>query len=229
MTLNQMLAKTRQYIDERSEKSFLNTDIIDSINIAQRSIQQIIVSFDKGYFERDAELNPITPTNPIAGTIPQIAKYALPTDFIGFKLIWRKDTGKKLTPVSGTADKLITGTLYPPTTAEPWEYDISGNNVIFYPTPQDYYPLLMTYIYIIPDLALGTDTSELPTWLHDWCCVEAAIDCLIQDEADITPLETKVNKYKGLLLTTLDSRQVQEPGKVTVVEDDYRLYDNVLN
>lgn len=206
---NAMLDRTRYLIDEESQRSFSNEDLLQSINIGALAVQAEIVKLDVGYFEKPADLNP-SATPP--GTSAGVELYSLPSDFLKFKLVTRTDTGLVLGPTMVQHKTRQRPSLTP--ISGPLNYYVSGNNIGFDPVPQASIPIEMLYIYRIPTLVNGTDVSELPEDWRDMACIKAAIDAKEKDEADSSALERMWNRDLERLRSTVSNRQVQEPMRV---------------
>jgi hypothetical protein len=216
VTLNQMIARVRSYIDEKSEKNFTNDFIIESLNVGQDEVQSEIVKLNVGFFEKPAELNPAAES---PGTIAGVAAYLLPSDFLSFRRVEYKTSGLPLSPIdlnekTQQGNDLTSRLMHTDTGLS---YFRSGNTVVFDPTPQSVIELVMWYVYRITRLTTTTAGSfvcEIPEEYHDMVCVAAAIDARIKDEGKTTDLEKKWYRHLNRLQTTLGDWQTQEPKMV---------------
>ena len=215
MILSALRARTRFFIDEPTQKNWLDSDLNIAINIAQADVAKEISHIYEDYFIKTADLN-ASGTPP--GTIPGQELYSLPADFIKFKRVERSDLGEALSPID-INEKPLYGTASAPLVSMAGVgngicYYIIGNSVGFTPTPADYIPIRLYYNYRLVDLVNDSDTSEIPQDYHDMLALRAAIDAFIKDESDTSALERRYNGLFSQLQRTLRNRQTQEPRRV---------------
>lgn len=217
MTLNEQIERTRSYIDERSEKNFTNTFIIESLNVAQNAIQSYIVDMNVGYFEKLATLNA---SEEVPGVEIGVSRYALPDDFISFRRVKNGDTGVPLTPIDANEETegsygSLAGRLMG--TVDGYRYYRSGNEMVIDPTPTVQFPVSMLYVARVAQLtssSLGTVVPELPLQFHNMMCLDAAIDCRIKDESSPAALERLRARELQRLENTIGNWQTQHPNMV---------------
>lgn len=220
MTLTDLTARVRFFIDEPTEQNFKTSDIVIALNIAQQDVAKEIVHEYEDYFEVQAQLNPTG-----GGTIPGQSNYTLPLDFLKFKRVERTDTGETIHPRDQNEESRVTYTnmqLVASTTAP--GYYVMGNTFVVTPIPQSVIPITMTYVQRLVDMVNPTDVSAIPSEHHDMMAVRAAIDMFIKDESDTSALERRWNQLFDQLQRTLRERQLQEPKRVRRVVEHGLLY-----
>lgn len=208
MILSDMIALTRDYIDEPTAQNWTDPTIIRFTNMRQSQVVAEIQHTYQDFFEKTVTLNSGN------GTIAGVALYTLPADFIKFKRIERTDTGATIPPID-LNEKTSLGsplvTFSPGIITGYYELD---NNVGFDPVPTAGIPISMTYVYRLADMVATTDTSAIPAEFHHLLSIGAAIDCFIKDEADTSRLDGLWAEGLDRLHRVLRERQSQSPRTV---------------
>lgn len=220
-SITDLISRVRFFIDEPTQQNFTDKDITYALNVAQQDVAKEIVHEYEDYFEKQADLNPSG-----GGTIPGVALYTLPTDFLKFKRIERTDTGETIHPIDYN-EKVTTGNglvnLVSP--GGVMSYAIVGNNLVLDPPPASVVPVRLTYVYRLADLdTVVNTTSDVPAEHHDMIAVRAAIDMFIKDESDTSALQDRWLQLLNQLQRTLRQRQIQEPKRVRSVQSHGILY-----
>lgn len=213
---NSMIARTRYFIDETSEKNFPTNSLLMSINQAQLIVVLEMTKLDAGFFEVSAELNP---NGSPAGTVSGIQEYTLPSDFLSFKRVEDASSGAPIDPMDlnerYTAPQAITGGAIPIASMQPVGFYVTGNSIGFVPVPQGNYRVRMVYVQRPAFLVNGTDVPVIPYEWRDMCCMRAALEALGKDETDNGWLGSLYTQAKTLLEQTITERQHQMPKSVT--------------
>lgn len=223
MTLQQLIARTRFFIDEPSQQNFLDSDIISALNRGQEEVTKEINHVYQDYFEKQADLRGDQAT---PGTVAGTELYALPSDFLYFKRIERTDTGELIPALNDVNEKTSYSTALMPLilSGGSLSYYVQDTAVGFTPTPATSIPIRLTYVYRLPDMVLTTDTSAIPSEHHDLMAIYAAIECFIKDESDTSQFQNLWDQKLGRLVRTLRQRQIQEPKHVRRVDVGGILY-----
>lgn len=208
-TLQDLIARVRFYVDEPTPQNYTDTQITTALNFAQQVVASEIVHEYEDYFEVQANLNPTG-----GGTTAGVEFYTLPSDFLKFKRIERTDTGQPVRPIDQNEKLYGPFGIGVPNQGVPMYYYVTGNSVGFNPVPQSAIPILMTYIYRLPNMVNLTDISAIPSEHHDLMAIRASIDMFVNGEEDASQLWQLWTDGLNRLTRTLRQRQVQEPKTV---------------
>lgn len=219
--LNDYVGRVRYLIDENSEKNFSTNQIVTSLNIKARSIQNEMLSLapEAGYFQKPADLNPLGSP---PGTVAGVQEYTLPIDFKRFKRVARGDNDVPLDPIDLNERYIDPYSPYNPFLGltpvfniGPQFYYTNGKNFGLVPIPQNNFPIRMNYVYTIPLLQFGNDVTEIPLDYRDLMCIDTALDCITKDEGSIGNLGTLRATAHSSMLMSITDRQIQRPQRVT--------------
>jgi hypothetical protein len=92
---------------------------------------------------------------------------------------------------------------------------ILGNTIGFSPL-QTNPTVVMNYWYapVAKDMVVDSDTTVIPRMWTELLAIQAGIDCLINDESDISPLQNKYNTQITRMKSMARQRQQQNPKHV---------------
>jgi hypothetical protein len=216
--------RVRFYIDEPQQANFLDTDINYAINDAQQYVATEIDQVDEKY-----RVNP-TPTQINLVTNKQF--YDLNSDVWKLTRVQDLQTGLPInfTDINSQNDlfnnypPLITGYALGAfscfVAGGTLANGQSGTSLGFTPIPTDSSKsVLYWYVPIIQDMDADDDVSSIPRQYFDLIAIQAAIDCLIKDQADTAQLERKYGRLIEQLKRTARDRQQQNPKHVTRTGD----------
>lgn len=215
-TLAQVRGRVRFYIDEPVQANFLDSDINYAINDNQQDVATEIDQVDEYY-----RVNPV-PTQINLEVNTQF--YDLADDFWKMSRVQDTTTGLPINFTDFNAQNDLFNS-YPPliTTYPAGGFSCflvggtqangqTGASLGFTPIPTDNTKsVLYWYVPIIQDMDTDTDTSAIPRQFYDMLAIQAAIDCLIKDQADTAQLERKYNRRLDQLKRTTRDRQQQTP------------------
>lgn len=211
-TLLQLRTRVRTFIDEVSQANFLDTAINYAINEAQQRMAVEIAQTTEDYF-----VNPV-PVSIII--LANTAQYALAADVFKPIKVVDSNTGLRIPyrkfGQSDQAPAIASTPLIGNSIVSPYTFSLLGNYLVFNPTPTDtqFLPQYW-YVPVLPDMTADSDTSSIPRSFVDIVCLDAAIDMLIQDEDDTSPLERKFNARWAQMIKATRDRQQQEPRRVS--------------
>ena len=216
MTLAQLRARTRFYIDEPSQQNFADSDINNALNIAQQEISREIIQVNEDFFVG----TPVTVAT-VGGQelYPMHVDSDGQCDVIKIKRLERQDTGEVL-PAVDQNEKSIYGQNVPPLVntagaGAGLSWYLLGNSIGFTPIPTGA-SINLQYYYVprLSDMATDASISAIPVEFHDIMAIRAGIDCQIKDEADTSQLENRWRERIDQLKRAARDRQVQEPKHV---------------
>ncbi len=201
-------ARVRTYIAEATQAFYTDTEINYAINDAQQELGVELAQVGEYYF-----------VNPSPTTITPVVNqptYSLATDLYKLVRVEIQSTGEQV-PMIDINEKSIDNLAIPPLVntagyGAGMQAYLVGNSIGFTPPPTD--PSLVFqywYIPILPDLTADTDVTNIPRSFVDICAIIAAIDMLIKDEDDTTPLERKLARKIEQAKRAARNRQVQNP------------------
>jgi hypothetical protein len=207
--------RVRFYIDEPVQANFLDSDINYAINDVQQDVATEIDQVDEKY-----RVSP-TPTQidlvvnqqyyDLADDVWKVVRVqdmtsGLPIDFTDVNS--QNDFFQNFPPLvnvypfGGFSCFIVGGN----------SQDQSGGSLGFTPIPTDSTKSVQYwYVPIIQDMDDDEDTSAIPRQFVDMLAIQAAIDCLIKDQADTTQLERKYARRLDQLKRTARNRQQQTP------------------
>lgn len=216
MTLAQLRARTRFFIDEPTQQNFADADINIALNVAQQEVAREIIQVNEDFFVGA----------PVALTTVNLQElYALHSDSNGqcdvikLKRLERSDTGEVL-PSIDQNEKSIYGQNVPPLVntagaGSGLSWYLLGNSIGLTPIPTGAsIPLQYYYVPRLTDMVNDADYSLIPTEFHDLMAIRAGIDCQIKDEADTTQLEMRWRERIDQLKRAARDRQIQDPKHV---------------
>lgn len=204
--------RVRVFIDEVTQANFTDTSINYALNEAQQRVAVEIAQATEDYF-----VNPV----PVSITIQNnVAQYALAADCYkpikvvdsatGLRIPYRKFGQVDQAPAIASTPLFGNGYF------SPYSFSMLGNFLVFNPTPTDTsFTPQYWYVPVLPDMTSDADSSSIPRPFVDLLCLDAAIDMLIQDEDDISPLQGKFNYRWAQMIKASRDRQQQEPRRVT--------------
>lgn len=204
--------RVRVFIDEVTQANFTDTSINYALNEAQQRVAVEIAQATEDYF-----VNPVPVTITI---LNNVAQYALAADCYkpikvvdsntGLRIPYRKFGQVDQAPAIASTPLFGNGYF------SPYSFSMLGNFLVFNPTPTDTsFTPQYWYVPVLPDMTSDTDNSSIPRPFVDLLCLDAAIDMLIQDEDDISPLQGKFNYRWAQMIKASRDRQQQEPRRVT--------------
>jgi hypothetical protein len=217
MTLAQLRARTRFFIDEPTQQNFADADINIALNIAQQEVAREIIQVNEDFFigasvaittTSGTELYPLH-VNAIDGQC----------DVIKLKRLERVDTGEVI-PMVDQNEKSIYGQNVPPLVNTAGAGSgisayLLGNSIGLTPTPYGAaVPLQYYYVPRLGDMVNDTDSSPIPVEFHELMSIRAGIDCQIKDEADTGQLENRWRERMDQLKRAARDRQIEEPKHV---------------
>lgn len=219
--VNDYVGRVRFLIDENSEKNFSTVQIVTSLNIKARNIQNEMLALapEAGYFEQASDLNPagVPP-----GTVAGVQEYALPLNFKRFKRVARGDNDVPLDPINLNERFIDPYSPYNPFIGlnpvfniGPQFYYVTGTSIGFVPFTVGGIPIRMVYVYTIPLLQFGNDVTEIPIEYRDLLCIDAAIDCITKDEGSIGNLQFMRTTSHSEMVMSITDRQIQMNAGVT--------------
>lgn len=214
-TLLQIRQRVRMFIDEPQQANFTDANLNWAINAAQQEVATEISLVDEQYF--------VATTPTIITAVAGQRFYPLATDL--WKIVRLEDvnTGLKIPITSFNQQENYYGGPIPPLVnigQAGYTAAIVGNSLAFTPTPgasgitSQYW-----FVPVLPDMTSDSDTSQIPRAFIDLLAIQAAMDAMIEDEADTGPLERKYNRRFNQLVRGTRDRQQQDPRSVSRVSD----------
>lgn len=210
-TLAYLRGRVRFYIDEPVQANFSNANINASINEAQQQIVSEIIQVDEEYF-----VNGTPTTIQMDGTSE---RYPLATDFYKMVRLEYQNTGQRI-PFFTFREKNSYGENIVPFSnigafGTMTQAYILGNTVGFNPLQTD--PTVVVQYWYAPiaqDMVNDTDITVIPRMWTELMALQAAMDCLINDESDISQLLQKYNIQMTRMKSMARQRQQQNPKHV---------------
>lgn len=214
IALSKLRARTRFFIDEKVQANFLNSDIDYAINEAQQEVAIELTQVVENFFINT------TPTTLTLASNTQY--YTLPDDFFKMTRIEDVNTGVAVAFVDLNSNNQAFTNNPPLMTINQISLaaTIVGNSIGFRPTPTATRALQFWYVPVLDDLVNDADETPIPRIYADMLAIQAAIDCMIEDEADTTALERKQARKWDQLKRTARDRQQQSPKYVRRVGGD---------
>ena len=216
MTLAQLRARTRFFIDEPTQQNFADADINIALNIAQQEIAREIIQVNEDFFVGA----PVAlATNNLQDIYPLHVDFNAQCDVIKIKRVERSDTGEVL-PSIDMNEKSIYGQNVPPLVntagaGSGLSWYLLGNNIGLTPIPTGAsIPLQYYYVPRLTDMSTDDAISLIPVEFHDLMAIRVGIDCQIKDEADTSQLENRWRERIDQLKRAARDRQIQDPKHV---------------
>jgi hypothetical protein len=212
-TLANLRTKVRQFIDEKQQANFSDSDINWAINTAQQEVATEISLVDEQYF--------VNPTPTVITSVAGTRFYALAADV--WKVIRLEDvtTGLRIDFDNFSNLNNFYQNVIPPIVASSqmgYNASIVGNSFAFTPTPStNGIQAQYWYVPILQDMTSDSDTSVLPRNFVDLLPIKAAIDMIIEDEGDTSALERMYSRRWAQMIKATRNRQQQNPRGVTRV------------
>jgi len=105
-------------------------------------------------------------------------------------------------------------------TGTPSFFYLTKNRLVILPTPDSAKRINLYYSQKVSDLTADGETMDIPEQYHEFPCVLAAIDGLLKDGRDPTPMLEKRNYYKEMLEEDAEDREENQARGIVVTEDD---------
>lgn len=214
-TLKKIRQRTRFFIDEPVQANFTDSDLNYAINEAQQFVATEISQVDEQYF---------VSTTPTLITLQQnIQYYNLAPDFWKMTRLEDVQTGLPIafTDINSQNQNIVSSV--PPlvsSNSAGFSAMIVGNSLGFTPVPtQSGLQARYWYVPVLKDLTSDQSTSQIPRMFIDLVAIQAAIDAMIKDENDTSPLERAYNRKFSQLTRVARDRQQQSPKHVRRVND----------
>lgn len=213
MTFLELQTLTLDWLDD-SDAAYFNIDIVKlRINRAVRTLQKILFAAHEDFYTLSVE----TPL--VSGQ----ANYALPSDAVEIMLLEYVTSGSGATavtqqiyPIQRTQKYMVESE-----TGDPTHYYLNKNDLILKPVPNSVRTLRMDYSYRIPDMVNDGDEPDTPDDYQDLIPAIAAMDGMIKDERDITPILRKIEDLKKESKQQAESRRKDMPRMVVATEPGY--------
>ncbi len=215
MTLLQMRTLVWNYLDDASGGYFDASFINDAINRGCRETQKQLIMAGEMYYLK----MPPAETQ----TVINQATYVLPDDFLKLHRMVYVVSGQgineyvnSLSFITLNQQDLIGTTA----TGTPVCFNIQGDKITLYPTPDKATTLRLWYSYRIPDMTSDSDSPDVPEDYQDYACILAAMDGFIKDDRPPTNILTKKSYYEALLKEMAEDRSQQGPRMVVTTENE---------
>lgn len=203
--LSQLRTRVRFFVDEKVQANYLDSDINYAINEAQQEIAIELAQVVENFFINT------TPTS--LALVANQQYYVLPDDFMKMTRIEDVATGMPIPFVELNSNNQLLINNPPLMTINQVALGatIVGNSVGFRPVPTAARTLQYWYVPVLDDLINDSDLTAIPRIYCDMIAIQAAIDCMIEDESDTSALERKqAHRWEQLKRTARD-RQQQNP------------------
>ncbi len=215
MTLLQMRQLVWNWLDDSTGGYFDQTFINDAINRGCRETQKQLIMAGEMYYLKMPPAETQTVVN--QGT------YVLPPDFLKLHRMVYVVSGQGINEYVNSLSFItlnqqdLIGTT---TTGTPVCFNIQGNKITLYPTPDKATTLRLWYSYRITDMVSDSDTPDVPEDYQEYACILAAMDGFIKDDRAPTNILTKKAYYERLLEDMAEDRSQQGPRMVVTTENE---------
>lgn len=232
-TLAQLVAKTRQNLDEVSPSFWTPDNVTAAINRAKDRVWTEVRKAQQDFFavtrsSTDGTLTILGETYPASSfaIAPSVRDYTLPPDCVELREIECLTTGWEQVRFSKRtlADPQFRTALSRITPEQPggFLYAVLGERTMrVVPLSDMALDLRLTYIAVVPDLVATTDLLEMPYALHGAVEEYATADCLMGDRApESAAWEARGNSSIARFLGA-NERATTEPEYVIGYLEDY--------
>lgn len=207
----QIRQRVRMFLEEPQQANYSDSDINWGINTAQQEVATEISLVDEKYF-----------VSPIPTVITSVANqrfYPLAADFWKMTRLEDATTGLRLEFADfSQQNNFFADSVSPLVAPNQIGYSVSivGNSLAVTPTPTtNGVQAQYWYVPVLEDMTSDADTSSIPIMFIDLLAIQTAIDMLISDEDDTTPLERKYTRRFNQLVRATRDRQQQSPKMVS--------------
>lgn len=215
MTLTEMIARARIYLDDRNSELLTDAEVTALINIGQEEIQKVINEADENFFSACQCYN-------VVPTVTSL-EFTLPTDLMKIIQAERVVTSGDAIPAKWVLfqrrhlDNM--GNVWPFLTTQPCCYLRGTKLGVVEPT--ETYELRVWYTKRLAALAAGADTSEIPVEYHNLVCLHAGrVGLGSQGKLFAEPLAQEYNDSMHRLTQHIEDRQKQTPRNVIYIDEE---------
>lgn len=214
-TLLDIRNRVRFFVDEPVQANFKDIDINYAINDAQQDVSLEITQTGEKYF--------VNPTPTTINLKTNVQYYDLATDFWKAVRVQDQTSGLPIDFTDVNSQNDFFQNFPPLVNVYPFggfscfilggdSIGQAGGSIGFTPTPTDSTKsVLYWYVPVLQDMDNDSDESAFPRQFVDLLAIQAAIDCLIKDQADTAQLERKYSRRMDQLKRTVRDRQQQTP------------------
>ncbi len=205
-----------QWVDDDAGGYFDPTNFVQpSLNRALLEVQKRLILAGEMYYLK----MPPSETQ----TVVNQATYVLPDDFLKLhRMVYVisgsgiNETVNSLSFITLNQQDLI-GTT---NTGTPVVFNIQGNKITLYPTPDKATTLRLWYSYRAAAMTSDSSTPDCPEEFQEFIAILACMDCFIKDDRMPTNILTKKAYYERLLEDMAEDRSQQGPRMVVVTENE---------
>lgn len=149
--------------------------------------------------------------------------YALPSDFLKVRRMEIVTSGTG-TGVSDGKSLIIPKTMieaqsWPIGPAMPAIYYLKKQCFVLKATPDNTYPLILTYSYQVANMTADGETPDCPDEYHEYIAILATLDGFLKDQRDPGPFIAKRDFYRELMRQDAAQRTVDAPRYVISTDD----------
>lgn len=212
MTLLELQTLCAYTLDDLQFSYFTQAQLLVWLNNAQREAQKQLLQAGENFYVTVSQTSAVLNQN----------DYILPSDFLR--------NHRLEIVVSGTApnEELIQlqqltinqQNAIPNGTGLPYAYYIKKNRFTILPAPDQTYTMRLYYSPRVIDMAISSDTPDVPPQYHEYIAVLATIEGFIKDGRDMNPMLEKKRFYLDLMKQDSENRNVDYPRQVVVTDDD---------
>lgn len=212
MTLLELQTLCSYWLDDLAFGYFTQAQLLVWLNNAQREAQKQLLQAGENFYVTVSQTSAVLNQN----------DYILPSDFLR--------NHRLEIVVSGTApnEELIQlqqltinqQNAIPNGTGLPYAYYIKKNRFTILPAPDQTYIMRLYYSPRVIDMAISSDTPDVPPQYHEYIAVLATIEGFIKDGRDMNPMLEKKRFYLDLMKQDSENRNVDYPRQVVVTDDD---------
>jgi hypothetical protein len=192
------------------EKSTLVSDAqwTEYINKSKDSLYDLLISaYNDEYYVSTNTFSLVSGTD----------SYALPSDFYKAIAVSLKSGNDYLRLRKFSFQDRLRNEFYP-NLSDKWSsnytYRITGNNVLFNPTPSSTSQIELVYIPLAVNLSSDSDALKGFNGWEEYIIIDAAIKALRKEETDTQELERDLARITIRLQEMADSRDIGQPAKI---------------
>jgi len=218
-TVVELVDLVRKRCNMENTQFVTDQEIVDLLNRSHTELYDTLVAANEDYFVTNYDLT-ITAS---------VDAYALPGDFykvLGVDLNIDAERSISLKKFQFTERNRYKTTIYAPhIPASIYQYHVVDTNLKFIPKPREAKGAVLWYVPLpkklvlaaaVPPVSTETTTLDIRMAMYDdYLILDAAINCLIKEESDVSALLIEREESKKRLVAAVMNRDVNEPERIT--------------
>lgn len=213
MTLEQLQDLCLSWLDDPDAGYFTRPQLTTWLNNSLKVLQRELIQAESSWYDRCVMTNLV---------INQPA-YSLPADFLKVRRMELVTSGTGV-GVSDSKSLIVPVTMIE---SQGWSvgpgypaiYYLKKNCFVLKATPDNTYPLILTYSYQVADMTAETETPDAPDEYHEYIAILATLDGFMKDQRDPSPFIEKRDFYRELMKQDAAQRKIDAPREVVSTED----------